>query len=79
MGLVAPLFGFGLGILGFGLFWSLIDDSLTHLDAFILNNEYYLLSDLIWHALPILCIVIGVLCLVAGGLASRGTRRVIYE
>jgi len=81
MGLVSALIGFGIAIIGFGLFFSLIDDILaSEFQWMILNNKYYVLCDLIWHSLPFITIILGVLCLIgAGVLHSRGTRRVIYE
>ena len=81
MGLVSALIGFGVAIIGFGLFFSLIDDIIaSEFQWMILNNKYYVLCDLIWHSLPFIAIILGVLCLIgAGVLHSRGTKRVIYE
>jgi len=80
MGLVAPLIGLGIGFIGFGFFYSLIDDILArHLQFMILGSVYYDLCALIWDALPFIALIVGVLCLVSAGILHRGTRKVVYE
>lgn len=76
----SALIAFGVGLIGGGLYWRLMDDILAeYFQQFILNNEYYLASDLVWNALPYLLLIFGVLSLVVGALMSRGARMVSYE
>lgn len=82
MGMVGALFGFGLALIAGGLFWSIIDDIIaSHFTVYISNTSdpYYLVCDLIWHSLPFLIIIVGILCLIVAGAISRGTKKVSYE
>jgi hypothetical protein len=68
-----PLIGFGLGIIGAGFMWRMYNDTITSFfSSYIvdLNDKYYLLSDMIWEALPIIIIFLGVVCLIFGGMTS---------
>lgn len=71
---VKPLIGFGIGIIGAGFFWKFYDDVITDFfGSYIidLSNEFYGLSDLVWNALPLLVIFLGIACLIFGSM-SRG-------
>lgn len=75
MGAIAALFGFGAGVLGFGLFWKFFEDIMTtHIQQFILVNFYYEASDLIWEMLPWICVLTGVIALVLAGVMHRAAR-----
>ena len=80
MGFVKALVGFGVGIIGFGFYWMLFNDVLNNFFAkYVLQNEYYELSNLFWQGMPIVCMLVGVLALVLAGLSRRGTKVVHYE
>jgi len=80
MGFVKALVGFGIGIIGFGFYWMLQEDIINrYLAKYILQNEYYELSDLFWHGMPIICVLVGVLALVTAGILRRGSRVTVYE
>ncbi|MBE3095347.1 MAG: hypothetical protein IMZ52_09985 [Actinobacteria bacterium] len=67
---VRPLVGFGVGLIGGGLFWALIQDTLTRMfGGFIrdTSDKYYLASNLIWTALPYAIIILGIVCLIFSG------------
>ena len=67
--MVKPLIGFGVGLLAFGFYWKLYEDTIT---GFFISyvrdtgDKYYLLSDLVWDALPYFVILVGVVCLIFG-------------
>ena len=75
MSAIAGLVGFGAGIIGFGLFWKLLEDVFTtHIQQFVLENFYYQASDLIWEMLPWICVLTGVVSLVLAGVMHRAAR-----
>ena len=70
---VKPLIGFGLGIIGAGFYWKMYEDSITNFFASYIWNpsdKYYLMSDLVWSALPFVVMFLGIVCLVFGTVAS---------
>jgi len=70
---VKPLVGFGLGIIAAGFMWRFYNDAITSFfSAYIidLSDEYYLLSDLLWDALPFIVIFLGVICLIFGSMSN---------
>lgn len=74
MGAVKVLVGFGLGLLGAGWFWMFTNDILTKLISkyiFNSNDPYYAGGNLIWVAMPYVIIIVGVICLVASGVAIK--------
>lgn len=76
------LFGFGVGLIGGGLWWHLIEDIiLTYIAKYVYNSNdpYYLASDLIWHSIPFILMFVGIICLILGGLLGRSSRTVVYE
>ena len=80
MGLVRPLFGFGIGLVAAGLFWRLFDDVITtYLSRYIVVNKYYLLADLEWHMIPVVILLTGIICLIASAVGSRGGGRVVMQ
>ena len=80
MGFIKALVGFGVGIIGFGFYWMLQNDIIDrYIAKYIIQNEYYILSDLIWDAMPVICILTGVLALVMAGLLRRGNMVVHHE
>lgn len=80
MGLVLPLFGFGIGLVAFGFFYHLFSDVINlMLAVYILNNEYYVFSDFVWDMLPWIVVFGGVVCLILAGVSYRGTRTVVSE
>jgi hypothetical protein len=80
MGAVRALLGFGIGILGFGFYWQLQNDILQrYLLGYVIQNEYYDLSNLFWNGMPIVCILVGIAALIMAGVLRRGSRVVHYE
>ena len=69
-----PLIGFGIGILLAGLLWKMYEDAITSFfSTYItdLTDEYYLLSDLLWNALPFILIFLGIVCLIFGSMIGN--------
>ena len=80
MGLVAPLLGFGIGLMAFGFYWKLFEDIINaYFQPFIIVSDSYYLCDLIWHILPWLTMFIAVLCLISAGLLGRSQQVVVSE
>jgi len=80
MSRVTPIVVFAIGLIGFGFFYHLISDMITvYFSGYIVNNEYYIASKLIWDTLPWIAIIIGVISLVLAGVFYGMTRQVIYE
>lgn len=70
--MIIPLIAFGVGLVGTGLFWHLMDDVLdTYIAKYVYNTAdvSYVASDLVWQALPYIILVVGIICLVIGGFA----------
>jgi hypothetical protein len=70
---VKPLVGFGLAFIGGGLFWMMIQDTITrNIGKYVLNtaDKYYVVSKLVWDALPFIVLIVGVVVLIFGGLSS---------
>jgi hypothetical protein len=71
---VKPLIGFGLGIIGAGLFWKMYEDTITSFfSKYIVSasDKYFLASDLIWNALPFVVMFLGIICLIFGTVAGN--------
>jgi hypothetical protein len=67
---IRPLVGFGVGLIGGGLFWALCQDTLTRIFCDFIrdtSDKYYLASSLIWNALPYAIIFFGIVCLIMSG------------
>ena len=76
---IALLFGFGIFLVGTGLYWRLLDDIIeSYIKPFALRNDYWYASDLVWHAIPFILIIVGIFCLIVGALAAR-QRQVVSE
>jgi len=70
---VKPLVGFGLAFIGGGLFWMIIQDSITrNIGKYILDtsDKFYVVSKLVWDALPFAVLIVGIVVLIFGGLNS---------
>ena len=70
---VKPLIGFGLGIIGAGLFWKMYEDSITSFfSKYVVSasDKYYLASDLIWNAIPFVIMFLGIVCLIFGSMTT---------
>lgn len=70
MNKVVPLLVFGIGLIAVGLYWKLFDDSLIHLNDYILRTVHYQLYQFIWDVLPFAFLAIGVFCLIAAGVSQ---------
>jgi len=80
MGLVKPLFGFGVGLIGAGLFWRLFDDVIVNfIRPYHIGGKYWLLSDLEWHMIPVVVLLTGIICLIASAVGSRGGGKVVMQ
>ena len=80
MNKLAPLFGFGIGLLGFGLFWKLFDDVLVaYILPYAIRDRFFLYSDLVWHSLPFIVMLGGVVLLIASGVISARSSGVVQE
>ena len=74
------LFGFGIFLIGTGLYWKLQEDIIVrYIMPFVLRNEYWSASDLVWHAIPFILVITGIFALVVGALSSREGRQVVSE
>jgi len=76
------LIGFGVGIIGGGVFIRMGQDVFFKYIAkyvYSSTNPYYLASDVLWNALPYVLILVGVVCLIMGGLLGRSQKTVVYE
>lgn len=77
MGRISSLFAFGLGFIGAGFYWKLNEDIITNfISSFIrdTSDKYYLLSDLVWDALPFIVILLGIVCLVLGSMSNSSVQ-----
>lgn len=80
MGKIIAIVILGIGLIGGGLFWKLLEDIIiAYLDPYIIYNDYWAGSDLTWHMVPWLLILVGILSLILSGLLGRATRTVITE
>ena len=80
MGLVKPLLGLGVGLIGFGFYWALFEDFINrYIAKYILHNEYYTFSDTMWHGLPIICVLVGIASLILAGVLYGRSKVVTYE
>jgi len=78
MAAVKPLIGFGLAIIGAGFMWKLYEDTInSFIGKYILdiNDKYFLMSDLVWNALPFLIIFLGIVCLIYGGVSGTSSQK----
>lgn len=70
---VKPVIGFGLAVIGGGLFWMVIQEELSrYIGTYILNtaDKFYVVSKLVWDAIPFAVIIVGIIVLVFGGLSQ---------
>lgn len=73
MGRVGSFVAVGIGLIGFGFFYKLEQDIINDSFAkYILSNEYYDMSNWFWEIMPWVVIIVGVFCMVAAGISSRG-------
>lgn len=82
MGAVIAIISFGLGLIGAGVFWRMLNDMfLKYIAKYVYNasDPYYLANDLVWNAIPFVIIIVGVLVVVMGGLMGRTVYRKVKE
>lgn len=76
MSKVVPLLMFGFGLVGIGMFWSLFDGLRYTIEQFVITDEYYVLMELGWDAIPLIALVCGLLCLISAGIVATRERYV---
>ena len=74
---VAPLILFGFTIIGFGGFFYLYDGALSYFNSILIDDMYYKLIHLGWRAMPVICLVVGIMCLIAAGVTHSRSRGVV--
>lgn len=78
MSKVIPLVMFGMAFILGGIYWHLWDDSIAVLDSILIEDVYYDLISFIWRLIPPAIIVVGIMCLIAAGIAAQKSREEIY-
>jgi len=79
MGKIAPILMIGFGLFVTGLYYHVWTDSITFIESYIVNDQYYYLIRFMWDALPVILLLVGVIWLIREGTHSGGTRQVVYE
>ena len=75
--MIIPLIAIGVGLLATGLFWHLFNDVLIMYIApyvYDVSDVSYVASDLVWQAIPYIIFIVGIICLVIGGLSRSKTK-----
>ena len=70
MSKILPLVAFGLGFLGAGAFFSLYDGAMPYLSSFVIEDKYYLFMESLWSVFPAIIMFIGIVFLIAAGVAA---------
>lgn len=78
MSKIAPILMIGFGLFVGGLYYHLWSDSITFIDRYIINDEYYTLIHFIWNAIPVIILLVGIIWLIREG-TKGGTQKVVYE
>lgn len=78
MGKIAPILMIGFGLFITGFYYHLWHDSITFINDYIINDEYYALIRLGWDMIPVVLIMVGIIWLIKQGVSGRG-QRVVYE
>jgi hypothetical protein len=82
---IIPIIGFGVGLICLGLYWHLFNDVfLMTISPYVLHtytafgvsythDKYFDFMYMIWRLLPWICIIVGVILLIAAGVSSSGS------
>jgi hypothetical protein len=91
MSKVIPLIGFGVGLMCVGFYWHLYNDvfimaispyvltSYTAWGVSYSSDKYFDFMYMIWRLLPWVCVIVGVLLLIAAGASSSGDGQEVAE
>ena len=78
MSKIGPIAMIGFALFVGGIYWHLWHDSITFLERYIINDEYYALIRFGWDAIPVVMLIVGVIWLIQQGtIGSR--QKVVYE
>lgn len=77
MGKVGPLLVFGLALTVGGAYWALWDASREYLEDFVISDAYYELMYWGFRVIPAVLMIVGIMCLIAAGVAARGSKEVV--
>lgn len=70
---------FGIALISGGLFWILCEDIFDrYIFQYVRVTEYYYATDIAWHIIPFIIVIVGVICLIASGVSARRTT-VVYQ
>jgi len=71
---ILALISFGVTLIGFGAFWSVFDGVREYFDSFLIPGDpYYTLMYFGFRAMPVIVILIGIMCLIAAGIAASSS------
>lgn len=79
MGKIGPIVMIGFALFAGGIYWHLWHDSISVLEKYILNDEYYTLIRFGWDAIPVVMLIVGIIWLIQQGTAGSRQQRVVYE
>ena len=68
MPIVMIIFGIFVG----GIYYHVWDESIVFIDQYIVYDEYYYLIRLMWDAIPIVMLLVGIVWLIVQGTKSKG-------
>lgn len=69
MSKAVPLIALGIGLTIVGAYWSLYNDCLSYFDRFVIEGDFNDLFTLGWHAIPIIFLLVGIMCMIAAGVS----------
>jgi len=71
MGKAGPLIVFAITIVAGGIYWALWDACRSYLDNILVDDVYYQLMYWGFRAIPAILLIVGIMCLISAGIASR--------